>query len=188
MPLFNGHFDLCSHVFNGSKRFYLYICGVFLCFLPFIQQHFALYLAPFYLAFSTKTHCIQHQNALRLAAYYTAFCSKTHYILLQIAKKRVLVAVSLNNYSFCLHVQLTLFCIKTNLRENRLFAARWAIVGENCTHNVKFLTENKTKQIVLCTYAKATATESMYAYNRQRELLQGMLPTANGNSIMQTQK
>ena len=73
-------------------------------------------------------------------------------------------------------------------RESRF----WGKVGDwwtkGGTHNVKFLTENKTKQIVLCTYAKATATESMYAYNRQRELLQGMLPTANGNSIMQTQK
>jgi len=58
MPLFNGYFALSSHVFNVSKRFYLYICGVFLCFLPFIYQHFDLYLAPFYLAFSTKTHCI----------------------------------------------------------------------------------------------------------------------------------
>jgi len=125
---------------------------------------------------------------LRLAAYCTAFSIKTHYILLQIAKKLVLVAVGLNKNSFCLHVQLTPFCIKTNLRENRFFAARWAIVGENCTHNVKFLTENKTKQIVLCTHAKATATESMYAYNCQREWLQGMQPTANGNSIMQTQK
>jgi len=125
---------------------------------------------------------------LRLAAYYTAFSSKTHYILLQIAKKRVLVAVGLNKNSFCLHVQLTPFCIKTNLRENRFFAAWWAIVGENCTHNVKFLTKNKTKQIVLCTHAKATATESTFAYNRQCEQLQGILPTANGNSIMQTQK
>ena len=100
----------------------------------------------------------------------------------------MLVAVSLNNYSFCLHVQLTPFCIKTNLRENRFFAARWAIVGENCTHNVKFITENKTKQIALCTHAKATATESTFAYNRQRERLQGMLPTTNGDGIMQTQK
>ena len=37
------------------------------------------------------------------------------------------------------------FCIKTNLRENRFFATRWAIVDENGTHNVKFLTENDTK-------------------------------------------
>jgi len=125
---------------------------------------------------------------LRLAAYCTAFSIKTHYILLQITKKRVLVAVGLNKNSFCLHVQLTPFCIKTNLRENRFFAARWTIVGENCTHNVKFLTENKTKEIMLCMYAKATATESMYAYNCQREWLQGMLPTVNGDGIMQTQK
>ena len=98
------------------------------------------------------------------------------------------MVVSLNNYAFCLHVQLTPFCFKTNLRENRFFAARWAIVGENCTHNVKFFTENKTKQIALCTHAKTTAMESMYAYNRQREQLQGILPTANGDGIMQTQK
>ena len=90
--------------------------------------------------------------------------------------------------TFCLHAQLPPFGIKTNLRENRFFAAWWAIVGENCTHNVKFLTENKTKQIALCTHAKATATESPFAYNRQRERLQGILPMANGNSILQTQK
>jgi len=41
---------------------------------------------------------------------------------------------------------------------------------------------------VLCTHAKATATESTFAYNRQREWFQGMLPTANGDGIMQTQK
>ena len=41
---------------------------------------------------------------------------------------------------------------------------------------------------MLCMYAKATATESMYAYNCQREWLQGMLPTVNGDGIMQTQK
>ena len=55
-------------------------------------------------------------------------------------------------------------------------------------HSVKFLTENKTKQIALCTHAKATAMESMYAYNRQREQLLDILPTTNGNRIMQTQK
>jgi len=125
---------------------------------------------------------------LRFAAYYTAFSIKTHYILLQIAKKRVLVAVSLNKNSFCLQVQLTPFCIKTNLRENRFFAARWAIVGENCTHNVKFLTENKTKQIALCTHAKTTEPESTYAYNNHRKWMHGILPTANGDGIMQTQK
>ncbi len=37
---------------------------------------FTLRFAPFYLAFSTKTHCILHQNALRLAPYCTAFSGK----------------------------------------------------------------------------------------------------------------
>ena len=39
---------------------------------------FALYLAPSYLVFCTKTHCIQHQNALHLAPKRTAFSIKTH--------------------------------------------------------------------------------------------------------------
>jgi hypothetical protein len=45
------------------------------------------------------------------------------------AQKRVLVAVSLNKNTFCLHAQLTPFGIKTSLRENRFFAARWAFGG-----------------------------------------------------------
>ena len=34
-----------------------------------------------------------------------------------------------------------LFCIKTNLTENRFFAARLAMVDENGTYNVKILTK-----------------------------------------------
>jgi len=60
----------------------------------------------FHLAISTISPCILHQNALRFAP------------------KRVLVAVVLNKNSFCLHTQLPPFCTKTNLRENRFFAAR----------------------------------------------------------------
>ena len=149
---------------------------------------FTFHLAAFCAVFSTILPCIQHQNALRLAAYYTAFSIKTHYILLQIAKKRVLVAVGLNKNSFFLHVYLTPFCIKTNLRENRFFAARLEIVGKNCTHNVKFLTEYQTKQIMLCTHAKTMEPESTYAYNHHRKWLHGILPTANGDGIKQTQK
>ena len=127
--LFNSYFAPFSHISNGSERFCLYHCDVYLCFSSCVQLHLALRLAPFYLAFSTKTHCIQHQNALHLAAYYTAFSTKTRFVLLQMAPKWVLVAVSLNKNSFCLLVQLTPFCIKTNLRENRFFVARLA-VGE----------------------------------------------------------
>ena len=59
------------------------------------------------------------------------------------------MATSLNKYSFrCIH-RLTPFCIKTNLRENRFFAAKWTIVGKKGTHNVKISTENLTKIIIL---------------------------------------
>ena len=54
------------------------------------------------------------------------------------------MAVSLNKNSFCLHVQPSPFCTKTNLRENRFFATRLAIGGEKSAHSVKFLTEKLT--------------------------------------------
>ena len=127
MPHFNGYLALFGHVLNGSNRYVYTNCGELLCFSPCISQHFALHLAPFYLAFSTKTHCILHQNALRLAANCTAFSTKTHFILLNMAQKWVLVAVGLNKNSFCLHVQLSPCCTQANLRENRFFAARLAI-------------------------------------------------------------
>jgi hypothetical protein len=80
-------------------------------------------------AFSTILHCVLHHFTLYLAPKHTAFCTKTHFISLQIAKKWVLVAVGLNKYSFRLHAQLPPFGTKTNLRENRFFAARWAVGG-----------------------------------------------------------
>ena len=36
------------------------------------------------------------------------------------------------------------FCIKTNFRENRFFAARLAIGGKKATHNVKIYAEKRT--------------------------------------------
>ena len=54
------------------------------------------------------------------------------------------MTTSLNKYSFCrIHIQIP-FCIKTNLRENRFFAARWAVAGKKVTHNVKIYTEKIT--------------------------------------------
>jgi len=128
--LFRGCFALFSHVFHVSKRLCLYHCGVFLCFSFRILQHFALHLAPFYLAFSVKTQGVLHQNALRLAPKCTAFSTKMQYVLLQIAQKQVQMPSLLNKNSFCRIRRLNLFCIKTNLRENRFFAARLAIGGE----------------------------------------------------------
>ena len=98
------------------------------------------------------------------------------------ALKQVQMAVYLNNYSFCRMHMLTLFCIKTNLRENRFFAARWAMVDENGTHNVKFLAKNCTK--VMCNKHAwvCNGTESMYTYERHLERLQGMLPRTMGTA------
>ena len=105
--LFNGYFALFSHVFHGSKRFCLYNwCGC-LCFLSRILRQIAPHFAAFHLAFSTKTHCI----------------------LQQIARKWVQMAALWNKYTFFRMHRLPSFCIKTSLRENRFFAARWA-VGE----------------------------------------------------------
>jgi len=58
------------------------------------------------------------------------------------APKRVLVAVSLNKNSFCLHAQLAPFGIKTNLRENLFFAASERLVDRMAAFYVKFSTEN----------------------------------------------
>ena len=129
IPLFNGYFALFRHVFHCSRRLCLYHLGVFLCFLYRVQQHFALRFAPFYLAFCTKTHCIQHQNALRLAAYCTAFSTILHCFLLKTVLKQVQMAVACNKYSLCRTHKHAPFCTKSNLRENRFFAARLAVGG-----------------------------------------------------------
>ena len=128
--LFDDYLASFSHVSHASEGFYLYHYSEFLCFSSCGLQHFALHLAPFYLAFSIKTQGILHQNALRLAPKCTAFSTKMHCVLLQIAQKLVQMPFLLNKNSFCLHLQLPPFCIKTNLRENRFFAARLAIGGE----------------------------------------------------------
>ena len=109
---------------------YIYAYRLAFCsILPCVQHQNALRFAPNCLAFCTKLPCIQHQIALRFAPKRLAFSTKTHCILQQIALKLVQLAVALNIYSFCRIYKLAPFCIKTNLRENRFFAASWA-VGE----------------------------------------------------------
>ena len=105
---------------------------------------FVSHLAPFCAAFCGILPCILHQNALHLAPKRKVFSGKTHSILLQIAPKQVQRAAFLNKNSFCPHLQPPPFCIKTNLRENRFFAARRTIGGKKGTHNVKILTEKFT--------------------------------------------
>jgi len=55
------------------------------------------------------------------------------------------MAVSPNKYSFrCIHMLIP-FCIKTNLRENRFFAAKCGLVSRKGAYNVKIFTKNITE-------------------------------------------
>ena len=56
------------------------------------------------------------------------------------------------------------------------------------TYHVKFLTKNWTKRDCAAYTRVGNGTENTYTYNCQRERLQGMLLTANGDNIMETQK
>ena len=56
------------------------------------------------------------------------------------------MAVVPNKYSFCQHLQLTPFCIKTNPRENRFFAVGRELGEQKGTHEVKILAEKKTNR------------------------------------------
>ena len=58
--------------------------------------------------------------------------------------------VSLNKNTFCSVRRLAPFCIETNPRENRFFAASGRLVDEKSTHNVKNKAENFTKKSVSC--------------------------------------
>ena len=58
----------------------------------------------------------------------------------------VQVALLLNKYSFRRIHSLPPFYIKTNLRENRLFAPWCAIGGKNRSHNIKIFAEKWTEE------------------------------------------
>jgi hypothetical protein len=61
-------------------------------------------------------------------------------------QKQVRMMVSLNKNTFCSVRRLAPFCIETNPRENRFFAASGRLVGKKGAHNVKNQAENCTKQ------------------------------------------
>ena len=61
------------------------------------------------------------------------------------------------------------------------------LVDEKGTYYVKFLAKKQTKQ-ARCKHARVVNdTENIYACGGQRERLQGMLLTYNGNNIVKTQ-
>ena len=121
-----------------------------------VLHHFTLRLASKRAAFCTKLRCVLHQIALRFAPNCTAFCGKTQRIWRIMAPKLVQIAVLCNAYSFYRHLQLTPFCIKTNLRENRFLRLGRRLVDRKGTHNVKILAENCTK--VLAWHSRVWAT------------------------------
>ena len=62
------------------------------------------------------------------------------------------------------------------------------LVDEKGTYYVKFLTKNQTKRTCGKHARVGNGKEDTYACGGQRERLQGMLLTDNGNSIMGGQK
>ena len=62
------------------------------------------------------------------------------------------------------------------------------LVDGNGSFCVKFLAESLTKAFVSPTRLWATSPKNTYAYNRQCEWLQSLLPTANGDSTIEMQK
>ena len=98
------------------------------------------------------------------------------------------MAVFSNKNSFYQHSHATPFCIETNPRENRIFASDGQLASKKGTHSVKFIAGNQTKQVCSKHVRVVNGTENMKACDDQRERLQGMLYTDNGNSFKETQK
>ena len=61
------------------------------------------------------------------------------------------------------------------------------LVDEKGPYYVKFLTKNQTKQTLSEHARVSNGKENRYACGSQRERLQGMLLTYNGNNIVKTQ-
>ena len=122
---------MCFMVLKGLFiLFAVYFYAYYLPFsriLPCVLHHFTLRFAPKRTAFSTKTHCILRHIALHLAPKCTAFSSKQ-------PKNWCKWQSSQINIHFANMYNQPPFCIITNLRENRFFAACWA-VGEFRRHS-----------------------------------------------------
>ena len=159
---------LLPHVFSGQRRFLLCHNSVFLCLSPRIQHHFILHLATKYTAFSNKTPCVQQQNATRLAPKHNAFSSKTHIFQLQISPMRARNERLYKKNGYLMHLQIPPFCIKTNLRENRLFVARLTVRDKQELFLHQFLSESFTNIIIFVYARMSNDTYRPYANNRQR--------------------
>ena len=88
---------------------------------------------------------------------------------------------------YLMHLQIPPFCIKTNLRENRLFVARLTVREKQELFLRQFSSESFTKITVFVYTHMSNDTYKPYANNRQRLRLLGLLLTANKNYLMCTQ-
>ena len=147
---------------------------------PCIQHQNALHLAPKRTAFSTKTHCIQRQNALFFAPKRTLFCC----IQPRNRCKQRPFLINIHCAACTCHPY---FASKPTFVRIVFSRQGWRLVDRNGTHNVKICTENKTKYDWTTCPRMANGTYNMYAYDRQHVWLQGMLPTVNGDRIIETQ-
>ena len=87
-----------------------------------VYHHFTLHLAPFYLAFSSKTHCVQHEFTLHLAAYCNAFWCIQHDYFLKTACFLAQISVFVTKKLFLKYLLVKYFYLKIDLCENRIFA------------------------------------------------------------------
>ena len=97
------------------------------------------------------------------------------------------IAVLCKENAFSYIYNSPLFASKQTFARIDYLRQGWRLVKRRGTFYVRFYAESYTKNDCLVCARIVNGTESTYAYDRQRERLQGMLPTANGDSIMQTQ-
>ena len=98
------------------------------------------------------------------------------------------MATSLNKYSFrCIRMP-PLFVSKQTFARIDFLRQGERLVDEKGTYYVKFLTKNQTKQAHCKPARVGNGKEDTCACGGQRERLQGMLLTYNGNNIVKTRR
>ena len=123
-------------VYTISADIYAF-CLVFSTILPCVLHQNALHLAPKRTAFSIKTHCIQHQNAMRFVPYCTIFSNKQ-------PQKGCKCRPFEINIHFVAFTNGPFLASKQTFARIDFLRQVGRLVDKMGTHNVKFLTENKT--------------------------------------------
>jgi|GEM_PF-546873 len=88
------------------------------------------------------------------------------------------------NIHFVIFTDKPLFASKPTYARIVFLRQGERLVNRKGTHNVKFLTENHTKEDYAVYTRMCNSAENTHAYSSQRKWLEGMLRTADGHSIM----